>query len=372
MKKLTTLSIILATAAAINAQTAESPKMNINLNNGTTVEYILSDIKDITFSEGKVAELPVSFAVPNSFNDSYVLKIMAGGKQVAEVDKEYVKGAERVTVVYPCDANGKAILTKGIIADTGATVSWDAATKLPSVGEAATAINKFYIVEGELKTEYVGDTQEGTVVPDVLSDRRGTELQTYKLTKIGLRYWTAENLRTTKYTDGTDITAFSETQTADWNKNTTGCYLIDNDADWVKVAGLLYNGYIAVGDKTAPEGWRVPTCADYADMRTSVGARTSSLYKDDIPGTWSEGNTGNNKTGFSVVATGYFSSATGLNQMLSEAYIWTSDSSYDALSKANAIDYFRVTATGTNAVFPTKGLNPHSYSFGHSIRLVRE
>lgn len=372
MKKLTTLSIILATAAAINAQTAESPKMNINLNNGTTVEYILSDIKDITFSEGKVAELPVSFAVPNSFNDSYVLKIMAGGKQVAEVDKEYVKGAERVTVVYPCDANGKAILTKGIIADTGATVSWDAATKLPSVGEAATAIKKFYIVEGELQTEYVGDTQEGTVVPDVLSDRRGTELQTYKLTKIGLRYWTAENLRTTKYTDGTDITAFSETQTADWNKNTTGCYLIDNDADWVKVAGLLYNGYIAVGDKTAPEGWRVPTCADYADMRTSVGARTSSLYKDDIPGTWSESNTGNNKTGFSVVATGYFSSATGLNQMLSEAYIWTSDSSYDALSKANAIDYFRVTATGTNAVFPTKGLNPHSYSFGHSIRLVRE
>ncbi len=62
---------------------------------------------------------------------------------------------------------------------------------------------------------------------------------------------------------------------------------------------------------------------------------------------------------------------TGLNAMFSDTYIWTSDHAYDALEKAEAADFFRVT-TGANAVFPIKGLNPHSYNFGHCIRLVRE
>lgn len=370
MKKLATLAISLVATATAWAQSTPVPVMHVNLKDGTTVDYTLSEIADLTFEEVTPAALPVAFAVPADFSSSYVQKVMADGKQVAEVDLEYVKGLGQVTVVYPCDANGKAILSKGITSK-GATVAWGETAAAPTVGTEGDAIAKFYIVDGELLTTYDGETQEGTLRPDLLVDRRGTESQSYRLVKIGIQYWTADNIRATRFTDGTAITAIGESDTEAWSANTTGAYLTDSEADWVAVAGYLYNGYCAVSDKMTPEGWHIPTCADYGAIRTSVGARTAALYKDSLPGTWSEGMTGNNQTGFSVVATGYFSTATGLNAMFSDTYIWTSDSAYDALSKSNAIDFFRISGSANNATFPTKGLNPHTYNFGHCLRFVR-
>ena len=371
MKKLSTLAISLVAAATAWAQSSPVPVMHVNLKDGNKISYNLSEIEDITFEEVAPAALPPAFAIPADFSSSYVQKVMSGGKQVAEIDLEYIKGLGQVAVVYPCDDEGKAILTKGVTAK-GATVAWDASTQLPTVGTEGAEVAKFYVVDGEILTSYDGETQEGTVRPDLLLDQRGTEVQSYRLVKIGLRYWTADNVRATKFTDGTPIAAISESEADAWKTNTTGAYLTDSEADWVAIAGYLYNGYCAVSDKMAPEGWRVPTCADYGSIRTSVGARTAALFKDSLPGTWSEGTTGTNLTGFSVVATGYYSTATGLNAMFSDTYIWTSDSSYDALSRADAIDFFRILGTANYATFPTKGLNPHSYLFGHCIRFVRE
>lgn len=373
MKKIFTFAISVMAAAAAVAQSAATPIMHVTLKDGNKVTYSLSEIQEITFEEVAPAELPVAFAAPKAddFGASYVYKVMAGAKQVAEVDLEYLKGVGQVVVAYPCDADGKADLSKGMTV-TGAAVAWDADTKLPTVGEASGDVAEFYVVDGAIVASYEGETQQGSLRADLLVDTRGSETQTYRLVKIGLQYWTADNIRATKFTDGTDIAGISETDKDAWNGNTTGAYLTGIDADWVKIAGQLYNGYCAVSDKMAPAGWRVPTCADYGSIRTSVGARTAALYKDSAPASWGDGKEGNNATGFSVVATGYFSSATGLNQMYSDTYIWTSDSSYDALSRANAIDFFRIQATATNAVFPTKGLNPHTYNFGHCIRLVRD
>ena len=72
------------------------------------------------------------------------------------------------------------------------------------------------------------------------------------------------------------------------------------------------------------------------------------------------------------MATGYYSTATDLNSQFSDTYIWTSDHAYDGLAKAEAIDFFRISGSATNATFPTKGLNPHTYTFGHCLRFVRE
>lgn len=367
---LTFVISILSFVAAVFAQEVV-PTMHVNLANGTTVDYPLADITDITFEDVAKEAGPVSFAVPNDFTASYVLDIKAGTEKVAEVAKEYVKGLGQVIVVYPCDAEGKADLTKGITSK-GATVAWDASTKLPAVGAEGDDVTTFYVVEGKLITAYDGETTAATVAPQLLVDRRGTETQTYRIVKIGLQYWMADNFRGTKYTDGSAIASISGSDKEAWNANTTGCYYAETESDWAAIAGHLYNGYVAVSDKIAPEGWRVPSCSDYGSIRTSVGARTAALYKDSAPGTWSEGTTGTNLTGFSVVATGYFSTATDLNAQFSDTNIWTSDHAYDGLAKAEAIDFFRVSGSATNAVFPTKGLNPHAYTFGHCLRFVRE
>lgn len=368
MKKIATLIISLATATLGFAQET-TPVMHVNLKAGATVDYPLTEIETITFEEVVEAPLPVAVALSADFSSSYVQKVLAGGKQVAELAQEYVAGLGKVVVVYPCDENGKADLTKGLAAN-GATVAWQDGK--PVVGEASGDYTTLYIVDGAVVTDYADETQAAVLSPEMLVDTRGTETISYPLVKIGQQYWTAVNLRATKWNDGTAIDAYSETQGTEWNANTTGAYLIDNETDWVNMAGLLYSGYCAISDKIAPQGWRVPTCADYASVRIAVNARTAALYKDASPLAWSDGKQGNNDTNFSAVGTGYFSSATNLTALYTDTYIWTSDHAYDALARAEAADFFRVTATGANAVFPTKGLNPHSLNFGHAIRLVRE
>lgn len=373
MKKIFWLAITLTAFATAWAQNESANVMHINLKDGNTATYNLTEIQDITFEAVTPVQLPASFAAPKAsdFSASYVYKVMCGANQVAEADLEYVKGIGQVVVVYPLDSEGKADLAKGITV-TGAKIAWNAETKLPEVGEAAGDIAKFYVVDGELLTAYDGETQDATLRADLLVDVRGSETESYRLVKIGLQYWTADNLRATKFTDGTDIAGISQNDADLWNGNTTGAYMLGEDEQWEQIAGRLYNGYCAVSEKIAPTGWRVPSCADYGNIRTSVGARTAKLYKDSSPASWGDGKEGSNDTGFSVIATGYFSTATGLNMMFSDTYIWTSDTQYDALSRANAIDFFRIMSTATNATFPTKGLNPHTYNFGHCIRLVRE
>lgn len=236
MKKYILPSLLIAATAAF-AQTPNT--LQINLKSGQQVQYTIDDIQDITFTE-KTEETPeitdVKFTVPASFTGSFVQKVMSGGKQVAEIDKEYIKSAgKQLTVVYPCDENGKADLTKGITS-TGASVVWDLTANTATVGEEGEAVAAFYIVDGKLLTSYEGATIDATIAPDQLVDIRGTETNTYSLCKIGTYYITAENLRATKYVDGSAIDAISETETDAWKANTTGAYLNYGDTQWVAYA----------------------------------------------------------------------------------------------------------------------------------------
>jgi len=93
------------------------------------------------------------------------------------------------------------------------------------------------------------------------------EGNSYKTVYIGTQLWMAENLKTSKYSDGTTIPNI--TDVAQWQKNTTGawCYYDNNAANNAKY-GKLYNWY-AVSKKTngnknlCPTGWHVPTDAEW-------------------------------------------------------------------------------------------------------------
>ena len=55
-----------------------------------------------------------------------VQRVMLGDVKVAEVCEEYIKElGERRVIVYPCDAQGRAILTKGVSATDSGTAAWD-------------------------------------------------------------------------------------------------------------------------------------------------------------------------------------------------------------------------------------------------------
>ncbi len=375
MKKIFSLSLALCALfpLAANAQKEESNSMIINLKTGESVEYVLSDIQNIVFRPTGQAPQGdnITIAIPTNFSTGWVQKVMVDGKQVAEVCREYINAikAQR-DVVYLCGEDGRADLSKGLTT-LGETVEWNLETNVATVTgtKGETAASSVYINNGELSLTAGTESKDASVQPDVISDRRGTELNTYLIVKIGTQYWMAENLRATKYADGSAITAFSESQADEWKANTTGAYLTDAEADWVKIAGYLYNGYCVTNEKgIAPAGWAVPTRDDLVKLRTAGGILATN-FKDSAPGTWSTGTEGINLNGFMAVATGYYSTATNLTAMFSDAYFWSSTLYTDWLKKT-ALETFRINGAAKNVVVSNEA--GHDLLFGHSIRCIRK
>ncbi len=94
-----------------------------------------------------------------------------------------------------------------------------------------------------------------------LIDNDGNE---YNTIKIGNQIWSVENLRTTKYNDGTTIPNIADNIL--WENDTLGaCCSYDNtkNTDSIIKFGLLYNWYAINTGKLAPTGWRIPTDEDW-------------------------------------------------------------------------------------------------------------
>lgn len=369
------LSICLVGAAAFGVSAQNS--VNIKLKSGQTVTYAVSDIDEINFTDSDEKPMPkvVSIAVPEEFATGWVQKVMVNGKQVAEICKEYIKSVNKqMVVLYPCGEDGRAILTKGV-STTGATVVWDLAANTATVGTEGEAKSNFFLEDGAIVSSASEEGTAATIEADIIVDARGLERQTYKIVKIGTQYWMAENLRATYYLDGTPIPAINGEDTADWNANTDGCRLATtaSDADWIKIAGHLYNAYVMGNEKgIAPEGWAVPTSDDMTKLK-AAGNTKSIYFKSSTELMWATGGGGTNITGFNGVATGYYTTATGLSAVASDAYYWSQTNYYDSLSKATVWDFMRFTTSQTAGVSLSSVLkNGHLPNFGHSLRCIRK
>lgn len=364
----------------------EAPLMIINLKNGTNQEIPLADINNVTFrlpseeppTPPEVKTTPY-FTVPTDFSKNRILKVMHEGKKVAEVCSEYILSLDAVkTVIYPMGADGYADLTKGIMADNGASVAWNTADNTVTIGADATAPTTIYVgADGSFISGPEEDCEaaEATVEPDFLVDVRGNETKTYTTVKIGTQYWMAENLRATNYADGSAIIQLtsSDADLTAWKNNTTGaCHLPGDDKQTTEVFGIFYNGYAVTNEAgLAPEGWEVPSIAQWNTMKTATNKKPA--YIKATAG-WPTGNDGTDQSGFSAIPTGYFTNIDGESStVLTETWWWTSTSIYDALSKATVLGYARVTATGASWPITTESLaNGHALTFGHVVRCVRK
>lgn len=88
----------------------------------------------------------------------------------------------------------------------------------------------------------------------------------YTIVKIGTQTWMAENLKSTKYNDGTSIP--NVTDNAAWASLTTSAYCwYNNDATSYKdTYGALYNWHTVNTGKLAPVGWHVPADAEWTTL----------------------------------------------------------------------------------------------------------
>jgi uncharacterized protein (TIGR02145 family) len=139
---------------------------------------------------------------------------------------------------------------------------------------------------------------------------------TYKTVKIGTQIWSAENLKTTTYNDGTPIALITENEA--WSNTTTGAYCnYKNLESNVLVYGRLYNWHAVITGKLAPKGWHIPTDEDWTtlvnyvatdnDTKSSVSkALSSSTNWKSLSGEDAFGHdlTSINTSGFSALPGG--------------------------------------------------------------------
>ena len=141
----------------------------------------------------------------------------------------------------------------------------------------------------------------------------------YQTAQIGTQLWMAENLKTTKYNDGSPIP--TETDNTIWSTMTTPAYCwYDNDETNNKpFYGALYNWYTINTGNLCPSGWHVPSDDEWKTLEIFLGM--SQLGADSIgyrgtnqggklkeAGTihWWSPNTGaDNSSGFTALGGGY-------------------------------------------------------------------
>jgi uncharacterized protein (TIGR02145 family) len=87
----------------------------------------------------------------------------------------------------------------------------------------------------------------------------------YKVIIIGNHVLMAENLKTTKYNDGTSIPLVTDNSA--WSNLTTPgyCWYSNNESN-KETYGALYNWYTVNTGKLCPTGWHVPTDAEWTTM----------------------------------------------------------------------------------------------------------
>jgi len=116
----------------------------------------------------------------------------------------------------------------------------------------------------------------------------------YVAIKIGDQVWMAENLRTTKYNDETDI--LNITGDNQWKVNeTTGAYAwYDNEESNGEIYGAIYNWIAVETGKLCPTGWRVPSDADWTELTDYAGGLEVAGGKLKETGTehWADPNEG--------------------------------------------------------------------------------
>lgn len=133
----------------------------------------------------------------------------------------------------------------------------------------------------------------------------------YQSIKIGDQIWMAENLKVTHYNDGTEIPNLISDE--DWIKageEKTGAYCYyNNDPELGKVYGALYNWYTTNTGKLAPEGWHVPTNAEWIKLGIALAQMDNDYggYACREAGTehWTSPNDATNVSGFTALGGGW-------------------------------------------------------------------
>jgi uncharacterized protein (TIGR02145 family) len=187
----------------------------------------------------------------------------------------------------------------------------------------------------------------------------------YKTVTIGKQVWMAENLKTTRFNDGTAIPLVADDQA--WGALTTPafCWYNKDAAVNKNKYGALYNWFSINTGKLCPSGWHVATDAEWTTLTTYSGGENVAGGKLRETGIihWEKPNTGaSNESGFTTLPGGYRNNHGAFANIGFFGFWWTATENVPTASWCRTMG-----CTGTNIlrIFSLK-------KNGYSVRCIRD
>lgn len=212
--------------------------------------------------DGERPELPVNFSWDTEGEEpgtGYSLVFSSNSEMTGE------------TVAYPVGAVRSAGITQNQLQETC----------MKYASHPFETLRLYWNVRKTNGGEYLSRTASSVQVDPmrIFKDTRGDEEITYRVAKIvytdgRVQYWLADNLRTRKYRDGTDIapadlmfapaSAFSEAQ--------------------IEAFGGYYRPNPSMFERLPAAGWRIPTIAEFRDLYAEAQAQegTYNVLRDPV------------------------------------------------------------------------------------------
>lgn len=190
----------------------------------------------------------------------------------------------------------------------------------------------------------------------------------YTSVTIGNQVWLKQNLKTTKFNDGTAIPLV--TGNTEWNNLSTPgyCWYNNDEATYSSDYGALYNWYAVGTGKLCPKGWRAPTNNEMDDLLVLLGDYPTAGGKLKEEGTthWNSPNAGaTDDYGFSFLPGGYRNYTGTCYEIRINGAFWniTDNSSHNTEAYVNILmkDF---TQLGVN--------NSVSKKNGYSVRCIKD
>ncbi len=198
---------------------------------------------------------------------------------------------------------------------------------------------------------------------------------TYQTVLIGEQVWMAENLRTSNYANGDPI--LQVTDSIAWIQLDSGAWSnFDNNSDLDTLYGKLYNWYAVADSELCPQGWHVPTDAEWQQLEAALGMPAGELGllsyrggaqnvggKIKVTTLWNTPNAGaTNEIGFSGLPGGLRWNSGDFSTLGDNGHWWSISESSAASAWSRGLSYVNAGIVRSN---PDK-------KSGVSVRCVRD
>lgn len=215
-------------------------------------------------------------------------------------------------------------------------------------------------------TAYGNQINFQTKIDGVMGSVTDIDGNIYSTVTIGTQVWMSENLKVTRYNDGTAIPLV--TNSSIWSYNTTPAYCwYNNDELMYKNSyGALYNWYTVNTGKLCPIGWHVPSDSQWSTLTNYLGDISIVGGKLKETGTinWSSPNTGaTNETKFLALPGGYRSYSSGTFFSIKVSGCWWSSTENNI--SASWVRAFFYNSSAVSVLSAEK-------AYGESVRCIKD